>query len=141
MGNKTGVGKGYVHGLTGERVALVQLRQKLPFAKKFELAELLGITCVPAIDEETRDGPQNLPPPMTSGANRKQDGAAPSVSPYPPDRQHYRFPCLYALEEKNLPLSDQMPKEYLNLQRFEKEIRFPEAMFPLSVENQLKVYG
>ncbi|MGD9826624.1 formylglycine-generating enzyme family protein, partial [Desulfobacter sp.] len=88
-----------------------------------ELSELLGLEYAPKPKNRDIAEPartiidQRLPPERDSSAIRPTN--------YPPDKAHFRFPCLYALEEKNVEDTATMPAEYASLIPFEGRIEFP----------------
>ncbi|MDD4274405.1 MAG: formylglycine-generating enzyme family protein [Desulfobacter postgatei] len=88
-----------------------------------EFSELLGLKYSPKPkDREIAEPDQKiidegLPPGPGSSAIRPTN--------YPPDKAHFRFPCLYALEEKIVEDTRTMPAEYASLIPFEGAIEFP----------------
>ncbi len=88
-----------------------------------EFSELLGLKYSPKPKDREIAEPdrkiidEGLPPGPGSSAIRATN--------YPPDKAHFRFPCLYALEEKIVKDTRTMPAEYASLIPFEGRIEFP----------------
>ncbi|WP_320040469.1 formylglycine-generating enzyme family protein [uncultured Desulfobacter sp.] len=88
-----------------------------------ELSALLGLKYAPKPKniKDTKADQTIIDP----GLPPKPDPGPIRPAAYPPDKAHFRFPCLYALEEKNVEDTGTMPAEYASLVPFEGKIEFP----------------
>ena len=112
-------------GRTGKLTTLFFLVERLKGEKIGigELSELLGLKYAPKPKNRKIAGPD--PEIIDQGFTQEPDTGAIRPKDYPPDKAHFRFPCLYALEEEIVEDTGTMPAEYASLIPFEGTIEFP----------------
>ncbi len=112
-------------GRMGELTTLVSLVERLKGDNIGigELSELLGLEYVPK--PKNREIAEPARTVIDQSLRPEPDSSAIRPTNYPPDKAHFRFPCLYALEEKKVEDTGTMPAEYASLIPFEDRIEFP----------------
>ena len=112
-------------GRTGELTTLFSLVERLKGQNIGigELSELLGLKY--SHKPKDREIAQPARKIIDQGLIREPDSAVIRPTNYPPDKAHFRFPCLYALEEKIAEETGTMPGKYASLIPFEGTIEFP----------------
>ncbi|PIE61083.1 MAG: hypothetical protein CSA29_05165 [Desulfobacterales bacterium] len=119
-------------GQTGELTTLLALMERLKGQDIAigELAELLGLAYTPAPKDKETAEPAPVVEPTEIDLNQRlsaSDQGPIRPTPYPPDKGFFRFPCLYALEEKGDEDTETIPDTYKRLIPFKEKIEFPQV--------------